>query len=278
VAPTTDTGNGNEPDEGAGTTPVQCGDTLGRTFSSSCPANCPATNLSNRQEVICCGVSVDGSTCYAPGNVPAQTATCGTYFVDNGADSYPCPAQCPATRQSGVVCCGTLTSSGGQTYCSPPQSNGGNNADNGGSNNNNSGSNGSNGNSSGSENNTPVNLPTDANFSGLSNPVIGTLGKNVSAAENGSIFQRYFISIWKSVISLGGLIVIIMFLWGAIDWILAGGDSGKVQKARDKMTQAAIGLIVLSATTAIFMLLQKFIGIEVITFGNPSWINLLRRN
>jgi hypothetical protein len=90
--------------------------------------------------------------------------------------------------------------------------------------------------------------------------------------------NKFIGAIMSGIMTIAALLVFFYLIWGAIDWILAGGDSGKVQKARDKMTQAAIGLIVLSATTAIFMLLQKFIGIEVITFGNPSWINLLRRN
>ena len=101
------------------------------------------------------------------------------------------------------------------------------------------------------------------NQSGLTNPVIGDLGNNPTAAQSGSTFQRYFIVIWQAIINVGGLAVIIMFLWGAIEWITAGGDSSKVGKARDKITQSIIGLVVLVGSFVIISYVGKvFFGGE----------------
>jgi uncharacterized membrane protein len=71
------------------------------------------------------------------------------------------------------------------------------------------------------------------------------LGDNPAAAQSGAIFGEYFITIWTAIIGIGAFIVIIYFLWGALDMIYAGGDSSKMQKAQNKITQSMIGLIVL---------------------------------
>lgn len=55
--------------------------------------------------------------------------------------------------------------------------------------------------------------------------------------------------------------VLAYFVWGAIDWIAAGGESGKLEKARQKMTQSALGMIVLvSSFTIIAFVSQLLFG------------------
>lgn len=80
---------------------------------------------------------------------------------------------------------------------------------------------------------------------GITNPVIGNLGNSASEAGSGKTFVTYFILIWNAVILIGGLVVLVYFIQAAIEWITAGGDSGKIQKARDRMVQSTIGLFVL---------------------------------
>lgn len=87
---------------------------------------------------------------------------------------------------------------------------------------------------------------------GLTNPAIGTLGQNTGGqATSGGLFVRYFITLWSAFITVGGLAVILMFLWGALDWITAGGESSKVATARQKIINAIIGLIILVASFVI---------------------------
>ncbi len=86
----------------------------------------------------------------------------------------------------------------------------------------------------------------DLAHAAISNPVIGKLGTDVGGeASSGSTFLNYFITIWQAIIFVGGLAVLVYFLWGSIQWIVAGGDSSKISAARDKMTQAIIGMIIL---------------------------------
>lgn len=104
---------------------------------------------------------------------------------------------------------------------------------------------------------------------GITNPAIGALGDDPEAAANGQTFLSYFITIWRGVITVGGIVVIIYFIWAGVDWITAG-DASKTQKARDKMTQAVIGLILLVGSFVIISFIgQLFFGDEF-DILNPS--------
>ena len=98
---------------------------------------------------------------------------------------------------------------------------------------------------------------------GITNPVIGNLGNDPEAAKKGTLSTGYFVDIWNTIISVGGLVVIVMFLWGALEWITAGGDSGKIEKARNRIMQSIIGLIILVSSFVILgFISQLFFGEE----------------
>ncbi len=85
----------------------------------------------------------------------------------------------------------------------------------------------------------------------ITNPAVGTLGEDAAAAADGTLFTGYFLRIWNAIYMIGGLLVLINFLWGAVTWITGGGDSAKIQKARDRMIQSVIGLIILVSSFAL---------------------------
>lgn len=110
---------------------------------------------------------------------------------------------------------------------------------------------------------------------GIKNPVTGEFGNDAAAASSGATFVTFFILIWRALITIGSLAVLIFFLWGALEWIMAGGDTGKMQKARDKITQSVIGLVILvSSFTIIAFISQLFFGEEFnmlqLTFPTPE--------
>lgn len=98
-------------------------------------------------------------------------------------------------------------------------------------------------------------------FAQITNPVIGDLGNDAEAASSGETVTSYFVTIWNTLISIGALAVIIMFLWGALEWITAGGDSSKIEKARNRIMQSLIGLIILVSSFVILgFISQAFFG------------------
>jgi hypothetical protein len=96
----------------------------------------------------------------------------------------------------------------------------------------------------------------------ITNPVTGSFGEYSADTTSGAQFVGYFVNIWAALTMVGGLAVILFMIWGAFDWITAGGDAGKIGKARDKMTNAVIGLILLVSTFVII----GFVG--RLFFGN----------
>ncbi|GIK84476.1 MAG: hypothetical protein BroJett025_10980 [Patescibacteria group bacterium] len=62
------------------------------------------------------------------------------------------------------------------------------------------------------------------------------------------------------VMVLGALLVFMYLIWGGIEWITSGGDKGKTESARNKITAAVLGLIVLAASWAILGLVLNFLG------------------
>lgn len=59
---------------------------------------------------------------------------------------------------------------------------------------------------------------------------------------------------------VGGLALVIYFIWGALDWILSGGDKEKVANARKKITQGLVGLALLALSFFIITLFGQIVG------------------
>lgn len=67
--------------------------------------------------------------------------------------------------------------------------------------------------------------------------------------------------------TVGAIFFIVYFFLAAFKWLTAGGDSGKVQKARDEMIQGVLGLIVMVAAYGVIGLIGTIIGIDILNPG-----------
>lgn len=90
-------------------------------------------------------------------------------------------------------------------------------------------------------------------------------GVTPDTAQEG--FFTFIGGMMSAIMVLAALMLLLYMLWGAISWITSGGDNSKVQQARDRITQAVIGIIVLAAVTALFMIVQSFLGLDILDFG-----------
>lgn len=110
--------------------------------------------------------------------------------------------------------------------------------------------------------------PPDCNpnpFGGGANTInIGNQIQNrnlgVPAPAQGGIIGTVLKNVIALFFALGGLAVLIFFVWGAFDWITSGGDKEKVSSARKKMTNAIIGLILLALSYFIVGLAGEIAG------------------
>lgn len=99
----------------------------------------------------------------------------------------------------------------------------------------------------------------------ITNPAIGN-------ALNMMLFNStefYFADLISRTIGLlfvfGALAFFFMLLWGAITWILSGGDKAHVENARGRITNALIGFVLMIATFAIVKLIEAFFGIDILS-------------
>ena len=69
----------------------------------------------------------------------------------------------------------------------------------------------------------------------------------------------------------------ITFITGGIAWITAGGDKTKLTQARDKLTNAFVGLVIVVAGWSVLALAGEFFGWDNILMPN-SVIELIKFN
>lgn len=67
----------------------------------------------------------------------------------------------------------------------------------------------------------------------------------------------------NAALIIGALATLMYLIIGGLRWITAGGDKGKVEKARETILQGVIGLAVLASSWALFLIVQYFFGIDI---------------
>jgi len=64
-----------------------------------------------------------------------------------------------------------------------------------------------------------------------------------------------------------GLVAFFFFLYGGLQWILAGGDKEGTEKARKRITAALIGLVIVFSVYAFVALVSGFLGVNLLNFS-----------
>ncbi len=105
----------------------------------------------------------------------------------------------------------------------------------------------------------------------ITNPVLPPLLGSGTTEQGGTV-------IGKLVSNIAGLLFIFAFfltfmylLLGGIQWLTSGGDKAQLEQARNKITNAMIGLIIVAAAYAIFTLIGQFLGIDIKALKIPSF-------
>jgi len=66
---------------------------------------------------------------------------------------------------------------------------------------------------------------------------------------------------------ISGLMVFFYLIMGGIQYISSGGDKAQAEAARDKITYALIGLVIVIGSFAIIKLIEQFFGLSIL---NPK--------
>jgi len=69
---------------------------------------------------------------------------------------------------------------------------------------------------------------------------------------------------FSAIILVAGLATFGYLIYGGVQWIMSGGDKGKLEDARNKITNGIIGLAIVASAWAIYLLLDYFFGIGLV--------------
>lgn len=103
-------------------------------------------------------------------------------------------------------------------------------------------------------------------FKSIGSKLLALGGSNVGTETSGSTVNLGFtIPSFDSVLTfllrflfiVGGLVAVIYLLLGALAWITSGGNKESVDKAREKIQAAIVGLVIMFAVLAIIVVLEN---------------------
>jgi len=84
-------------------------------------------------------------------------------------------------------------------------------------------------------------------------------------------FEATFYNLLLAVISFAGVIVFIMLIIGGLRYITSGGDPKSTESAKDTITFAIGGLLVVALAFVIVRLVGDFVGVDLTNFR--VWID-----
>ena len=93
-----------------------------------------------------------------------------------------------------------------------------------------------------------LNPPPGSGFSNLTDISFGEL---VSAAI-------------QLVLIVAAIVFFFMLVLGGIKWITSGGDKGQTEAARNQITAALVGLVIVFAAWAIIQLVEVFFNVSIL--------------
>lgn len=108
---------------------------------------------------------------------------------------------------------------------------------------------------------------------------IGPFCNQISAIPTGAAGNEAIAGIFGSIIGkvinvfviFAGLAMLLYLLWGSLDWITSNGEKEKMEKARNKITHAIIGLVIVIVSLTIYgFIAGDLLGIVVRNADN-TW-------
>jgi|GEM_PF-2468264 len=107
---------------------------------------------------------------------------------------------------------------------------------------------------------------------GISNPA---LPGNLGAPENSATTLGTYIAVlWQTLLILGAIALLINMLIAGMNWIMGGGEKGKVEEAKTRITQSIMGFAILAAVAAIAIFLSDPFGINLLKPTFPTLLDL----
>jgi hypothetical protein len=92
----------------------------------------------------------------------------------------------------------------------------------------------------------------------------------IGAKVSGFTFAGLVSAFLKLALMFAAIIFFGFLVWGGVEWILSGGDKGGTEKARNRITAALVGLVIVFAAWAIAQLVGVFFDINIFQLSVPQ--------
>ncbi len=74
----------------------------------------------------------------------------------------------------------------------------------------------------------------------------------------------------RLILVIAGLAFFFILVIGGIKWILSGGDKAHTEGARNQITAALVGLVIVFSAWAIIQLINTFFGVNILQLELPK--------
>ena len=107
---------------------------------------------------------------------------------------------------------------------------------------------------------------------GLFGTVAPPQGMNFGGSDPGAGLGK-FIGFGINLFTIvAGMFLLIYLLWGALDWIVSGGEKERIAKAQNKITNALIGMVLVFVVLVVFNVLAgQILGIIKVDQATGQW-------
>ncbi len=105
----------------------------------------------------------------------------------------------------------------------------------------------------------------DINFDTITTP--GGYQPGSDLAGSTTAVEKLISNVLVVLTVVAGISFTLYFLLGGLNWITAGGDKSKVDKAKGMMTNGAIGLIIIAVSYAIVWIVGAALGLDILEPG-----------
>jgi hypothetical protein len=107
----------------------------------------------------------------------------------------------------------------------------------------------------------------------LTSPVLAQMD-NIAIGKPSEVKITEFSPLIQGVIRIAFVVAIILtflfLLWGGLQWIMSGGDKAKYEEARNRITAALIGLVIVALAWLLIKLVTHFLGLPDL-FGSDTF-------
>jgi hypothetical protein len=89
--------------------------------------------------------------------------------------------------------------------------------------------------------------------------------------RTGEFLGKFISNLAVMLLILASIWVLFQLLQGGLEWIGSGGDKTGLDNARNRITNAIIGLIIVFASWAVYLMLMQFLGIPTLGEGGINF-------